>query len=172
MPTALPRVRSRFVSNWEDSQRSIRVRLTIPFDADDAVTKNQGERLALQRGEDVKILVFGDVMFSEMRSFVEASDEDVPAQRGYRLGIRHLRIDGEDRYGHTGTKIQRVGMTSSPAFTPGFPHAGGIVYRPTEATCGFVCSSLGTERGDSDHEWSSHLRHTGRAIDRVTVVCR
>ena len=110
MPTALPRVRSRFVSNWEDSQRSIRVRLTIPFDADDAVTKNQGERLALQRGEDVKILVFGDVMFSEMRSFVEASDEDVPAQRGYGLGIRHLRIDGEDRYGHTGTKIQRVGV--------------------------------------------------------------
>jgi uncharacterized CHY-type Zn-finger protein len=30
------------------------------------------------------------------------------------------------------------------------PRAGGIVYRPTEATCGFVCASLGTERGDSD----------------------
>ena len=47
--------------------------------------------------------VFGDETLSEMRSFVEAPDEDVPAQRGYGLGIRHLRINGEDLYGHTGT---------------------------------------------------------------------
>jgi D-alanyl-D-alanine carboxypeptidase len=47
--------------------------------------------------------VLSDEMLSEMRSFVDAPDEDVPAQRGYGLGIRHLRIDGEDLYGHTGT---------------------------------------------------------------------
>ena len=64
-------------------------------------------------------------------------------------------------------------MTSSSPFTARFPHAGGIAYRPTEATCGFVCSSLGRgERDDSNQSWLSHLRHTGRAIDRVTVVCR
>jgi len=63
-------------------------------------------------------------------------------------------------------------MTSSPPFTVGFPRAGDIAYRPTEATCGFACSSLEQERDDSDHSWSFHLRHTGRAIDRVTAVCR
>jgi len=44
-------------------------------------------------------------------------------------------------------------MTSSPAWTPGFPHAGGIAYRPTEATCGFVCSSLGT-RARTKKRWA------------------
>lgn len=40
---------------------------------------------------------------SEMRTFVDAPDEDVPTQVEYGLGIRHLRVDGEDLYGHTGT---------------------------------------------------------------------
>lgn len=42
-------------------------------------------------------------VLSEMRTFVDAPDEDVPTQVGYGLGIRHLRIDGEDLFGHTGT---------------------------------------------------------------------
>jgi D-alanyl-D-alanine carboxypeptidase len=45
----------------------------------------------------------GDDALSEMRTFVDAPDEDVPTQVEYGLGIRHLRIDGEDLYGHTGT---------------------------------------------------------------------
>jgi D-alanyl-D-alanine carboxypeptidase len=40
---------------------------------------------------------------SEMQTFVDAPDEDVPTQVEYGLGIRHLRIEGEDLYGHTGT---------------------------------------------------------------------
>lgn len=40
---------------------------------------------------------------SQMRTFVGASDEDVTTQVEYGLGVRHLRIDGEDLYGHTGT---------------------------------------------------------------------
>ena len=40
---------------------------------------------------------------SKMRTFVEAPDEDVTTQVEYGLGIRHLQIDGEDLYGHTGT---------------------------------------------------------------------
>jgi D-alanyl-D-alanine carboxypeptidase len=38
-----------------------------------------------------------------MRTFVDAPDEDVTSQVEYGLGLRHLRIDGEDLYGHTGT---------------------------------------------------------------------
>lgn len=38
-----------------------------------------------------------------MRTFVNAPDEDVTTQVEYGLGLRHLRIDGEDLYGHTGT---------------------------------------------------------------------
>lgn len=45
----------------------------------------------------------GDETLSELRSFVDTPDEDAPAQRGDGLEIRHLRIDGEDLYGHTGT---------------------------------------------------------------------
>jgi D-alanyl-D-alanine carboxypeptidase len=40
---------------------------------------------------------------SQMRTFVDAPDEDVTTQVEYGLGIRHLRIEGEDLYGHTGT---------------------------------------------------------------------
>lgn len=47
--------------------------------------------------------VLDDASLAEMRTFVEASDEDVPEQRGYGLGMRHLRIDGADVFGHTGT---------------------------------------------------------------------
>lgn len=47
--------------------------------------------------------VLDDGTLAEMRTFVDAPDEDVPEQRGYGLGVRHLRIDGEDLVGHTGT---------------------------------------------------------------------
>lgn len=42
-------------------------------------------------------------MLEEMQTFVDAPDEDVPTQQGYGLGVRHVRIDGEDVFGHTGT---------------------------------------------------------------------
>jgi D-alanyl-D-alanine carboxypeptidase len=45
----------------------------------------------------------GEDALSQMRTFVDAPDEDVTTQVEYGLGIRHLRIDGEDLYGHTGT---------------------------------------------------------------------
>lgn len=47
--------------------------------------------------------VLGNETLDEMRTFVEAPDEDVEEQQGYGLGIRHLRIDGGDVFGHTGT---------------------------------------------------------------------
>jgi D-alanyl-D-alanine carboxypeptidase len=47
--------------------------------------------------------VLDEDVLSEMRTFVDAPDKDVPAQVEYGLGIRHLRIDDEDLYGHTGT---------------------------------------------------------------------
>ncbi len=47
--------------------------------------------------------VLGDDVLREMQTFVDAPDEDVPEQQGYGLGIRHLQIDGEDVFGHTGT---------------------------------------------------------------------
>jgi D-alanyl-D-alanine carboxypeptidase len=42
-------------------------------------------------------------MVDEMRTFVDAPDEDVSAQRGYGLGVRNLVIDGQHLVGHTGT---------------------------------------------------------------------
>lgn len=47
--------------------------------------------------------VINDQLLTEMRTFVEARDEDVPEQQGYGLGMRHFRIGGEDVVGHTGT---------------------------------------------------------------------
>ena len=55
----------------------------------------------------VRALFTGGVLngptVAEMQTFVDASDEDVPAQRGYGLGVRNLVIDGQDLVGHTGT---------------------------------------------------------------------
>lgn len=47
--------------------------------------------------------VLDDGTLTQMRTFVDAPDEDVPDQLGYGLGIRHLEIDGESLVGHTGT---------------------------------------------------------------------
>ena len=47
--------------------------------------------------------VLNGPMVAEMQTFLEATDEDVPAQRGYGLGVRNLVIDGQDLVGHTGT---------------------------------------------------------------------
>ncbi|WP_423999139.1 serine hydrolase domain-containing protein [Haloarcula salina] len=55
----------------------------------------------------VRALFSGDVlserMIAEMQTFVDAPDTDVPAQRGYGLGVRNLVIDGQELVGHTGT---------------------------------------------------------------------
>lgn len=48
-------------------------------------------------------LVLEDATLEAMRTFVTAPDDDVPAQRGYGLGLRQLEIDGEVLVGHTGT---------------------------------------------------------------------
>ena len=40
---------------------------------------------------------------SQMKVFVDAPDEEVPARKGYGLGTRYLIIGGEDLVGHTGT---------------------------------------------------------------------
>lgn len=39
----------------------------------------------------------------EMHGFVDAPDQDVPEQVGYGLGLRRLRIEGEELVGHSGT---------------------------------------------------------------------
>ena len=44
-----------------------------------------------------------DETVAQMMNTIEASDEDVPLQQGYGLGVRNLLIDGELLYGHTGT---------------------------------------------------------------------
>ncbi|HKJ37508.1 MAG TPA: serine hydrolase domain-containing protein [Anaerolineales bacterium] len=44
-----------------------------------------------------------DETVAQMMTIMEASDEDVPLQKGYGLGVRNLVIDGESLYGHTGT---------------------------------------------------------------------
>lgn len=44
-----------------------------------------------------------DETIAQMMSTIEASDEDVPLQQGYGLGVRNLLIDGESLFGHTGT---------------------------------------------------------------------
>jgi len=54
-------------------------------------------------------------------------------------------------------------MTSSRRERRGFPLAGSLGYvDSTEATCGFVCSSLGRrERGDSSQSWLSQFEAHG-----------
>lgn len=47
--------------------------------------------------------VLDELTLAEMRTFIDAPDKDVTTQGEYGLGLRHLRIDGEDLYGHTGT---------------------------------------------------------------------
>ena len=44
-----------------------------------------------------------DETIAQMVNTIEASDEDVPLQQGYGLGVRNLLVDGELLYGHTGT---------------------------------------------------------------------
>jgi D-alanyl-D-alanine carboxypeptidase len=47
--------------------------------------------------------ILDESTLDSMLTFVDAPDEDVTTQVAYGLGLRHLRIDGEDLYGHTGT---------------------------------------------------------------------
>ncbi|MDG5777400.1 serine hydrolase [Haloarculaceae archaeon H-GB1-1] len=47
--------------------------------------------------------ILDEATLDAMRTFVDAPDEDVTTQEEYGLGLRHLRIDGKDLYGHTGT---------------------------------------------------------------------
>lgn len=42
-------------------------------------------------------------LMAQMQDFVEAPDDDVPAQQGYGLGLRQLMVAGEPFVGHTGT---------------------------------------------------------------------
>lgn len=47
--------------------------------------------------------IVSDGTLSRMTSFLEVSDEDVPEQSGYGLGLRRLVVDGQEVLGHTGT---------------------------------------------------------------------
>ena len=47
--------------------------------------------------------IVDDTTLAQMKTFIEAPDEEVPLQQGYGLGIRNLVIDGENLIGHTGT---------------------------------------------------------------------
>jgi D-alanyl-D-alanine carboxypeptidase len=47
--------------------------------------------------------ILDESTLDSMLTFVDAPDQDVASQVEYGLGIRHLQIDGEDLYGHTGT---------------------------------------------------------------------
>jgi D-alanyl-D-alanine carboxypeptidase len=38
-----------------------------------------------------------------MMDFIACTDEDIPVQTGYGLGLRRLEIDGNTLIGHTGT---------------------------------------------------------------------
>jgi D-alanyl-D-alanine carboxypeptidase len=39
----------------------------------------------------------------QVTTFIEAPDEDIPLQTGCGLGVRHLTVDGESLFGHTGS---------------------------------------------------------------------
>ena len=57
---------------------------------------------------------------AEMKQFVDVPDDDVPAQRGYGLGVRNLLIDCEQLVGHTGTipGYSAIGMhNDDPEYT-------------------------------------------------------
>lgn len=47
--------------------------------------------------------VISDASLTEMQTFMDAQDEDIPEQTGYGLGLRYLFIGGEDWIGHTGS---------------------------------------------------------------------
>lgn len=47
--------------------------------------------------------ILTDSTLAQMKTFVDAPDEDVPLQKGYGLGIRNLVIGEENLIGHTGT---------------------------------------------------------------------
>ena len=64
--------------------------------------------------------VLDDETRAEMRTFVDAPDEDVPDQLGYGLGTRNLEIDGQSLVGHTGTIPGYSGIAmhhDEPAYT-------------------------------------------------------
>ena len=64
--------------------------------------------------------VLNESTLAAMQRFVDAPDPDVPAQRGYGLGVRQLIIDGQYVVGHTGTipGYSAIAMHhSDPAYT-------------------------------------------------------
>lgn len=59
-----------------------------------------------------------------MLTFVEAPDEDVPAQTGYGLGVRRLVIGGDEMVGHTGTF---PGYSNVALYSPAHGHAIAVL---------------------------------------------
>ncbi len=47
--------------------------------------------------------ILSDAGLSQMLTFIDTSDPDVPSQTGYGLGVRRLEIGGSTWIGHTGT---------------------------------------------------------------------
>ncbi len=88
--------------------------------------------LSTVRGYDVTVLGTGRLGIkldmerfrAPLETFVEAPDEDVPAQTGYGLGVRRLVIGGDDMVGHTGTF---PGYSNVALYSPAHGHAIAVL---------------------------------------------
>ncbi len=65
----------------------------------------------------------------EMETFIDASDEDLPEQTVYGLGLRRLLIGGQELIGHTGS-------------IPGY--SGIVMNQPTNGYTIAILSNLST----------------------------
>lgn len=60
----------------------------------------------------------------------------------------------------------RIEVDICPALTREGCLAGGIDYRPTESTCGFVCPTSRTEYGNTDEEVLLEEESQGRHLEK------
>ncbi|BAD41006.1 serine hydrolase domain-containing protein [Symbiobacterium thermophilum] len=68
--------------------------------------------------------LLADSTLQSMLTFVDAPDEDMPAQTGYGLGVRRLVIGGEEMVGHTGTL---PGYSNVALYAPAHDHAVAVL---------------------------------------------
>jgi len=68
--------------------------------------------------------LLGEGSLQAMLTFVDAPDEDVPAQTGYGLGVRRLVVGGDEMVGHTGTF---PGYSNVALYSPAHDHAIAVL---------------------------------------------
>lgn len=68
--------------------------------------------------------LLADSTLQSMLTFVDAPDEDMPAQTGYGLGVRRLVIGGQEMVGHTGTL---PGYSNVALYSPAHDHAIAVL---------------------------------------------